>query len=88
MPVARVTLTKAALVSARVVTLMLTGQPKRKMLQKALKDGASDTAFYETKIATGRYYMARQLPATALHLCRIESGADTVMALEPANFLG
>jgi 6-phosphogluconolactonase len=41
MPVARVTLTKAALVSARVVTLMLTGQPKRKMLQKALKDGAS-----------------------------------------------
>jgi acyl-CoA dehydrogenase len=53
---------------------------------QALKDGASDTAFYETKIATGRYYMARQLPATALHLCRIESGADTVMALEAANF--
>ena len=53
---------------------------------QALKDGASDTAFYETKIATGRYYMARQLPATALHLSRIESGADTVMALEAANF--
>ncbi len=53
---------------------------------QALKDGASDAAFYETKIATGRYYMARQLPATALHLSRIESGADTVMALEAANF--
>ena len=54
--------------------------------KKALADGATDTAFYETKLATGRYYMARQLPATALHLTRIESGADTVMALEAANF--
>ncbi|MBD3664278.1 acyl-CoA dehydrogenase C-terminal domain-containing protein [Sulfitobacter sp. TSTF-M16] len=52
----------------------------------ALAGGASDTAFYETKLATGRYYMARQLPATTLHLKRIESGADTVMALEAANF--
>ena len=52
----------------------------------ALANGASDTAFYEAKLATGRYYMARQLPATALHLARIQSGADTVMALEAANF--
>ncbi|WP_095590518.1 acyl-CoA dehydrogenase C-terminal domain-containing protein [Actibacterium ureilyticum] len=52
----------------------------------ALAAGASDTVFYETKLATGRYYMARQLPATAMHLARIESGADTVMALEAANF--
>ena len=52
----------------------------------ALADGASDAAFFETKLATGRYYMARQLPATALHLKRIESGADTVMALDAANF--
>ena len=53
---------------------------------KALKDGASDTEFYETKLATGRYYMARQLPATKMHLARIESGAEPVMALEAANF--
>ena len=52
----------------------------------ALAGGASDTAFYETKLATGRYYMARQLPATALHLSRIQSGADPVMALDVANF--
>ena len=52
----------------------------------ALAGGASDAAFFETKLATGRYYMARQLPATALHLTRIESGADTVMALDAANF--
>jgi len=52
----------------------------------ALASGTSDATFYETKMATGRYYMARQLPATALHLTRIQSGADTVMALEAANF--
>ncbi len=57
-----------------------------KAAQEALDAGASDAAFYETKIATGRYYMARRLPATKLHLARIETGADTVMALDAANF--
>ena len=57
-----------------------------KAAQAALDAGASDTAFYETKLATGRYYMARQLPMTATHLARIRSGADTVMALDAANF--
>jgi alkylation response protein AidB-like acyl-CoA dehydrogenase len=57
-----------------------------KAAMEALESGASDTGFYETKIATGRYYMARQLPATAMHLARINTGGDTVMALEAANF--
>ncbi|WP_208349706.1 acyl-CoA dehydrogenase C-terminal domain-containing protein [Pseudaestuariivita rosea] len=52
----------------------------------ALENGTSDTEFHETKIATGKYYMARQLPVTGTHLARIESGADTVMALDAANF--
>ncbi|MEM6656867.1 MAG: acyl-CoA dehydrogenase C-terminal domain-containing protein [Pseudomonadota bacterium] len=57
-----------------------------KAAQDALDGGASDTEFYETKIKTGRYYMARRLPATAMHLARIQTGANTVMALEAANF--
>jgi len=57
-----------------------------KAAMEALEGGASDTAFYETKIATGRHYMARQLPATAMHLARINTGGDTVMALDAANF--
>jgi len=52
----------------------------------ALASSTPDATFHETKLTTGRYYMARQLPATALHLTRIESGADTVMALDAANF--
>ncbi len=57
-----------------------------KAAMEALEGGASDKEFYETKIATGRYYMARQLPATSMHLARINTGADTVMALDAANF--
>jgi len=57
-----------------------------KAASDALAGGASDVAFYETKLATGRYYMARQLPATALHLARIQTGAEPVMALSEASF--
>ncbi len=52
----------------------------------ALAAGAADVTFHETKIATGRYYMARQLPATAMHLARIQSGAVPVMALTAEQF--
>jgi alkylation response protein AidB-like acyl-CoA dehydrogenase len=49
-------------------------------------DAGGDADFLNAKIATGRYYMARQLPATAMHLARIESGADPVMALAAEAF--
>ncbi len=52
----------------------------------ALEAGDADQAFLEAKIATGRYYMARQLPAIALHLARIETGAEPVMALAADAF--
>ena len=52
----------------------------------ALDSGAGDRDFYEAKIATGRFYMARQLPACGMHLARIETGADTVMALAAEAF--
>ena len=52
----------------------------------ALADGTADPAFHKAKLATGRFYMARQLPMTATHLARIRSGGDTVMALEAAHF--
>jgi alkylation response protein AidB-like acyl-CoA dehydrogenase len=52
----------------------------------ALDTGAADRDFLEAKIATGRFYMARQLPACAMHLARIETGADPVMALAAEAF--
>ena len=51
-----------------------------------LDAGSGDAGFLRTKIATGRYYMARQLPACGLHLARIESGAEPVMALAAEAF--
>ncbi|MEL6913623.1 MAG: acyl-CoA dehydrogenase C-terminal domain-containing protein [Pseudomonadota bacterium] len=57
-----------------------------KAAHEALENGASDTEFYETKLATGRYYMARPLKMTGTHLARIQTGGETVMALEAANF--
>ncbi|WP_284162686.1 acyl-CoA dehydrogenase C-terminal domain-containing protein [Frigidibacter sp. SD6-1] len=57
-----------------------------KAARAALAAGTGDKTFYETKIATGRYYMARQLPATMMHLARIQSGAGPVMALAAEAF--
>ena len=57
-----------------------------KAATEALAEGRGDAAFYETKLATGRYYMARQLPETRSLLARIETGAAPVMALAPDAF--
>jgi len=57
-----------------------------KAANAALASGAEDKDFYKTKLTTGRYYMARRLPATGLHLARIQSGGDTVMALAADQF--
>ncbi len=53
-------------------------------MAKAAMKGGDD--FHAAKVATGRYYMARLLPATKLHLARIESGAEPVMALPAEAF--
>jgi alkylation response protein AidB-like acyl-CoA dehydrogenase len=52
----------------------------------ALDAAEGDADFLQAKIATGRYYMARQLPATALHLARIETGAEPVMGMPAEAF--
>jgi len=57
-----------------------------KAAHEAIEAGEGDVAFYKTKIATGRFYMKRRLPATSMHLARIESGADPVMELAAEAF--
>ncbi|WP_299846582.1 acyl-CoA dehydrogenase C-terminal domain-containing protein [uncultured Paracoccus sp.] len=54
--------------------------------QAKLDAGEGDAGFLNTKLATGRYYMKRQLPITATHLARIQSGAEPVMALDAEQF--
>ena len=54
--------------------------------QAALDGSTEDRAFYEAKLARGRFYMARLLPETGLRLARIRSGAEPVMDLPAATF--
>ncbi|MHC1550115.1 acyl-CoA dehydrogenase C-terminal domain-containing protein [Phyllobacterium sp. K27] len=51
-----------------------------------LADGAENKAFYETKLITGKYFMERVMPETSAHLARIQTGADTMMALAAEAF--
>ncbi|TYO90632.1 acyl-CoA dehydrogenase C-terminal domain-containing protein [Oceanicella actignis] len=59
------------------------------MMAKAAREAIAagkDDPFYAAKLATGRYYMARHLPETALRLARIQTGAAPVMALDAEAF--
>lgn len=61
-PVARVTLTKAAILSARTVMLVLTGEDKKKLLEKAIEEGAG------SRLPVGRV-LADAEQAIDIHWC-------------------
>ncbi|WLA83273.1 acyl-CoA dehydrogenase C-terminal domain-containing protein [Bradyrhizobium elkanii] len=44
------------------------------------------TPYLTAKLVTGRFFMERMLPETALHLARIQTGADTTMELRAEAF--
>ena len=48
--------------------------------------GTGETAYLKTKLVTGRFFMERMLPETALHLARIQTGCDTTMELAAEAF--
>ncbi len=52
---------------------------------KGLANG-SDKAFYEAKLATARFYLARVLPQTTSLNHQIKAGASTLMALPAEAF--
>ena len=62
MPVARVTLTRAAILSARTVTITITGQQKRDFLEQAIADGQS------SKLPIGRVLAEAEQPID-IHWC-------------------
>jgi len=42
--------------------------------------------YFENKLITGRFYMEKVMPETALRKARIEMGSDSIMALDAAAF--
>jgi len=57
-----------------------------KVAKTALPNGTDDAAFYETKVTTGHYYMAKQLPSTGALLAKITAGSSPVMTLSADQF--
>jgi acyl-CoA dehydrogenase len=53
-------------------------------LDKIADSGA--TPYLTTKLVTGRFFMERMLPETALHLARIQTGSATTMELAAEAF--
>ncbi len=54
--------------------------------QRKRDEPAADTAFYETKLATARFYCEHLLPQAAAFRHTVISGAASVMALAEAQF--
>ena len=48
--------------------------------------GGGATPYLSTKLVTGRFFMERMLPETALHLARIQTGSATTMELAAEAF--
>ncbi|MGN6155555.1 MAG: acyl-CoA dehydrogenase C-terminal domain-containing protein [Sphingomicrobium sp.] len=57
-----------------------------KVSSKALSDGEGDRQFHDSKLATARFYAARELPRSSAYRSEIEAGADTVMAIPEYAF--
>jgi alkylation response protein AidB-like acyl-CoA dehydrogenase len=57
-----------------------------KAAHERLDAGDGRTDFLNNKLVTARFYMDRVMPETALRKARIETGADSVMALDAAAF--
>ena len=54
--------------------------------RERLEGGTEEADFYEAKLATARFFMARVLPETSSLLSKITSGAEPVMALKAEAF--
>ncbi len=52
----------------------------------ALQSGTENSAFYETKLVTARYFSERYMPEAGALRRKIEAGSEAIMVLEPEMF--
>jgi len=57
-----------------------------KTAQEKLESGEGDKEFYESKIKTARFFMARVLPEADARFKMVMAGADTLMSPEESEF--
>ena len=58
-----------------------------KTAQEQLDAGTTETAFYQAKIDTARFYFRRLLPRCDAHKGAIEGGLECLMAIEDEHFM-
>ena len=51
-----------------------------------LKAGEGDASFYDAKLATARFFAKRELVVANALRCKVEAGADSVMAMPVEAF--
>lgn len=69
--------------------LVVLGYMWAKMAKAAndnLASGSGDADYYKHKLMTGRFYMEKVMPETALRKARIETGADSLMEMAAEAF--
>jgi hypothetical protein len=54
--------------------------------ERALADGAEDTAFQDAKLVTANFYAQRELPLSSALRRKIEAGAETLMKIPAEVF--
>ena len=54
--------------------------------ERALADGAEDSAFYKAKLMTARFYAERELPLSTGLRRKVEAGAETLMKMPEEAF--
>ena len=54
--------------------------------QRALSEGAGDTAFHDAKLVTASFYAQRELPLSSALRRKIEAGAETLMKIPAEVF--
>ena len=57
-----------------------------KVANEKVAEASGDAGFYENKLKTARFFIARMLPDTSSLLSKVTSGAETMMALDADAF--
>ena len=75
------------LMFAGYVTLAYFWAKMAKVAQDKLAAGTTETAFYQAKINTAKFFFQRMLPRAKGHAACIENGVDSMMAIKSEDFV-
>ena len=71
---------------AFTIAIVCLGAKMAKAANDNLAAGSGDADYYKNKLLTGRFYMEKVMPETALRKARIETGADSLMEMAAEAF--